>query len=125
MSEKLVVSTSPHIHSEFTTRKIMGMVMYSLLPAGIMGVYLLGFRSLLVIIACVAASVLSEWLWNKYVMHRKDTTGDLSAAVTGLLLAYNLPPTIPLWMAICGSVFAIIIVKQFYGGIGCNIVNPA
>ena len=125
MSSKLVVSSSPHVHSEFSTQKIMGMVIYSLLPAGIMGVYLLGFRSLLVIIACVAACALSEWVWQKFIMHRKDTTGDLSAVVTGLLLAYNLPPTIPIWMAICGSVFAIIIVKQFYGGIGCNIVNPA
>ncbi|MBQ3457444.1 MAG: RnfABCDGE type electron transport complex subunit D, partial [Synergistaceae bacterium] len=120
MSDKLVVSTSPHIHSDFSTQKIMGMVIYSLLPAGIMGVYFLGFRSLLVIIACIAACALSEWAWNKYVMHRKNTVCDLSAVVTGLLLAYNLPPTIPIWMAVCGSVFAIIIVKQFYGGIGCN-----
>ena len=125
MSAKLVVSSSPHVHSEFSTQKIMGMVIYSLIPAGIMGVYFLGLRSLLVIIACVAACALSEWVWQKYVMHRKDTTRDLSAVVTGLLLAYNLPPTIPIWMAICGSVFAVIIVKQFYGGIGCNIVNPA
>ena len=103
----------------------MGMVIFSLVPAGIMGVYFLGFRALAVIAACIIACVLSECLWNKFVMHRKNTIGDFSAVVTGLLLAYNLPPTIPIWMAVCGSVFAIIIVKQFYGGIGCNIVNPA
>ena len=125
MSEKLVVSTSPHVHSEFSTSKIMGMVILALLPAGVTGVYFLGLSALNVIIACVAACVLCEWCWNKFVMHRKNTINDLSAVVTGLLLAYNLPPTIPIWMAICGCVFAIIVVKEFYGGIGCNIVNPA
>ncbi|MBQ3402587.1 MAG: RnfABCDGE type electron transport complex subunit D [Synergistaceae bacterium] len=125
MNTKLTVSTSPHVHSEFSTRGIMGMVIFALVPAGIMGVYFLGLRSLAVIAACIIACVLSEWAWNKFVMCRKNTISDLSAVVTGLLLAYNLPPTIPIWMAVCGSVFAIIIVKQFYGGIGCNIVNPA
>ena len=125
MDTKLTVSTSPHVHSQFTTRNIMGMVIYALLPAGIMGVYFLGLRALGVIAACVLACVLSEWCWQKFVMHTKTTIGDLSAVVTGLLLAYNLPPAIPIWMAVVGSVFAIIIVKQFYGGIGCNIVNPA
>ena len=124
MSTKLVVSSSPHVHSEFTTRRIMGMVILALAPAGIIGTYFMGIRALCVILACVLASVISEWAWQK-INHRKSTIGDLSAAVTGLLLAYNLPPTIPIWMAICGCVFAIIIVKHFYGGIGCNIVNPA
>ena len=124
MSTKLVVSTSPHVHSEFSTQKIMGMVILSLIPAGIVGVYFLGLRALCVILACVLASVISEWLWQK-LNHKKSTISDLSAVVTGLLLAYNLPPTIPIWMAVCGCVFAIIIVKHFYGGIGCNIVNPA
>ena len=125
MDTKLTVSTSPHVHSEFTTRNIMGMVIFALVPAGIMGTYFLGLRSLGVIAACVAACVLSEYVWQKFVMHTKTTINDLSAAVTGLLLAYNLPPTIPIWMAVVGGIFAIIIVKQFYGGIGCNIVNPA
>lgn len=124
MSTKLVVSTSPHVHSEFSTQKIMGMVILSLIPAGIVGVYFLGLRALCVILACVLASVISEWVWQK-LNHKKTTISDLSAVVTGLLLAYNLPPTIPIWMAVCGCVFAIIIVKHFYGGIGCNIVNPA
>ena len=122
---KLVVSSSPHVHSEFSTRKIMGMVILALIPAGITGTYFLGLRSLAVIAACIIACVLSEFFWNKCVMKRKNTINDLSAVVTGLLLAYNLPPTIPIWMAVCGSIFAIIIVKEFYGGIGCNIVNPA
>ena len=124
MSTKLVVSSSPHVHSDFTTRKIMGMVILALIPAGIIGVYFLGLRALWVILACILASVISEWAWQK-LNHKKSTIGDLSAVVTGLLLAYNLPPTIPIWMAVCGSIFAIIIVKHFYGGIGCNIVNPA
>ena len=122
---KLVVSSSPHVHSEFSTRKIMSMVILALIPAGITGTYFLGLRSLAVIAACIIACVLSEFIWNKFIMKRKNTIGDLSAVVTGLLLAYNLPPTIPIWMAVCGSIFAIIIVKEFYGGIGCNIVNPA
>ena len=125
MDTKLTVSTSPHLHSEFTTRNIMGMVILALAPAGIMGVYFLGLRSLGVIAACILACVVSEWCWQKFVMHTKSTICDLSAVVTGLLLAYNLPPSIPIWMAVVGSVFAIIVVKQFYGGIGCNIVNPA
>lgn len=124
MNTKLVVSASPHVHSEFSTQRIMGMVILSLVPAGITGVYFLGIRSLAVIAACILACVISEWAWQKLMKH-KSTINDLSAVVTGLLLAYNLPPTIPIWMAICGSVFAIIIVKQFYGGLGCNIVNPA
>ncbi|MBQ8691554.1 MAG: RnfABCDGE type electron transport complex subunit D [Synergistaceae bacterium] len=121
---KLFVASSPHVHSPFTTRRIMAYVIAALAPAGLAGIYFFGFRSLIVIIACIAACVLSEYLWQK-LMHQASSIKDLSAVVTGLLLAYNLPPTIPIWMAICGSVFAIIIVKQFYGGIGCNIVNPA
>ncbi|MBR1486727.1 MAG: RnfABCDGE type electron transport complex subunit D [Synergistaceae bacterium] len=125
MSTQLTVSTSPHVHSEFSTRGIMFSVILALLPAGIIGTYFLGLRSLAVIVACIVACVLSEWFWQKCVMKTKTTISDLSAVVTGLLLAYNLPPTIPLWMAVCGSIFAIIVVKGFYGGLGCNIVNPA
>ncbi len=122
---QLTVSTSPHVHSEFTTRNIMCMVILALLPSGIMGTYFLGLRSLAVIATCIIACVASEYVWQKFVIKTKVTINDLSAALTGLLLAYNLPPSIPLWMAICGSIFAVIVVKQFYGGIGCNIVNPA
>ncbi|MDY6401947.1 MAG: RnfABCDGE type electron transport complex subunit D [Synergistales bacterium] len=125
MSTQLTVSTSPHVHSEFSTRGIMFTVILALLPAGITSVYFLGLRSLAVIAACILACVLSEFFWQKCVMKTKVTVCDLSAVVTGLLLAYNLPPTMPIWMAVCGSIFAIIVVKQFYGGLGCNIVNPA
>jgi electron transport complex protein RnfD len=102
----------------------MAAVLISLAPAGIAGIWFFGLTALLVIVTCVAACVISEWLWQR-LMGRKSTLSDLSAVVTGLLLAYNMPPSIPLWMAVVGSVFAIIVVKQFYGGIGCNIVNPA
>lgn len=125
MSAKFIVSASPHVHSQFSTSRIMGMVILALIPAGITGVYFLGLQALSVIIACILACVISEWAWQKFVMHRKNSINDLSAVVTGLLLAYNLPPDMPIWMAVCGCIFAIIIVKQFYGGIGCNIVNPA
>ena len=124
MSERLIVSTSPHIHSPLTTRQIMFSVLLALVPAGVMGVWVFGLPALWVILTCVAACVLAEFIWQR-LNGKKTTIGDLSAAVTGLLLAYNLPPSIPLWMAVVGSVFAIIVVKQFYGGIGCNIVNPA
>lgn len=123
-NEKFVVASSPHIHSPLNTQKIMGMVIAALIPAGLAGVYFFGLRVIAVIITCVASCVLAEYAWQRG-MKREPTVCDLSAAVTGLLLAYNLPPSIPLWMAACGSVFAIIVVKQFFGGLGGNIVNPA
>ena len=121
---KLVVTSSPHVHAELTTSKIMAWVLIALAPAGVMGVYYYGLRAFVVMFVCVAACVLSEYAWQR-LTKRPITIGDLSAAVTGLLLAYNLPVSIPLWMAVVGCVFAIIVVKQFYGGLGCNIVNPA
>ena len=124
MNARLTVSSSPHIHAPLDTRTIMGWVLVALIPAGAVGVWFLGFASLGVIATCVAMCVGSEYLWQKLAGQRV-TVSDLSAAVTGLLLAYNLPPSIPLWMAACGSVFAIVLVKQFFGGLGGNIVNPA
>ena len=124
MSTRFVVASSPHIHSPLDTRAIMAAVLTALAPAGLAGLWFFGLSALWLIMTCVVACVLSEWLWQR-MRGQTSTVRDLSAAVTGLLLAYNLPPTIPLWMAAVGSVFAIIIVKQFYGGIGCNIVNPA
>ena len=124
MTERFTVGSSPHIHAPLDTRKIMAWVLVSLLPAGAAGVWFLGSSSLAVIATCVAVCVGSEFLWQRLAGQRV-TVSDLSAAVTGLLLAYNLPPTIPLWMAACGSVFAIVLVKQFFGGLGGNIVNPA
>ena len=102
----------------------MGWVLAALAPAGIAGVYFFGLRAAAVMAVCVVSCVAFEYLWEPCTK-RTVTVGDLSAAVTGLLLAYNLPPTIPFWMAVLGSLFAIIVVKQFFGGLGCNIVNPA
>lgn len=124
MERLLVLSSSPHIHSKQSTRSIMGWVLAALAPAGLSGVYFLGLRAALVMAVCVAACVASEYVWQR-LARQSSTAGDLSAAVTGLLLAYNLPPSIPFWMAAVGSIFAIIVVKQFFGGIGQNIVNPA
>lgn len=102
----------------------MGWVLAALAPAGIAGVYFFGLRAAAVMAVCVVSCVAFEYLWERCTK-RTVTVGDLSSAVTGLLLAYNLPPTIPFWMAVLGSLFAIIVVKQFFGGLGCNIVNPA
>jgi electron transport complex protein RnfD len=106
------------------TRRIMAWVIAALVPAGAAGAFLLGTRSLLVMAVCVISCVASEAIWQK-VTRQPVTVSDLSATVTGLLLAYNVPPTIPLWMAACGGVFSMIIVKHFFGGLGQNIVNPA
>lgn len=124
MERLLGLSSSPHIHSPMDTRKIMAWVLIALAPAGIAGIYFFGLRAAAVMAVCVASCKISEFAWQK-IAKQTVTVSDLSAAVTGLLLAYNLPPSIPFWMAAVGSVFAIIIVKQFFGGIGCNIVNPA
>ncbi|MBQ7264261.1 MAG: RnfABCDGE type electron transport complex subunit D [Synergistaceae bacterium] len=124
MTTRLTIASSPHVHSPLDTRKIMGTVLLALAPAGLAGLCSFGIAALWPIVTCVVACVASEHLWQR-LRGRPSTVRDLSAVVTGLLLAYNLPPTIPLWMAAVGSVFAIIVVKQFYGGLGCNIVNPA
>jgi len=124
MERLLALSSSPHIHAGQDTRKIMAWVLAALAPAGIAGFYFFGTRAALVMIVCVASCVASEYCWQK-LAKQKCTVGDLSAAVTGLLLAYNLPPAIPFWMAAAGSIFAIIVAKQFFGGIGQNIMNPA
>lgn len=124
MTDKLHLSISPHIHTGETVSRIMLDVVISLLPAAVAGVIIFGLRALLVIGVCIATCVLSEFLFNLAV--RKDQSiGDLSAVVTGLLLALNMPADIPLWQAIFGSVFAIVVVKCLFGGMGCNLVNPA
>jgi len=124
MSEKFLVTSSPHIHSDFKTSSIMLDVIIALIPAGLAGIFYFGIKCLLIITTSIASCVVFEFLWNKF-MKQKTTVGDLSAVVTGLLLAYNMPPTIPVWMVVVGSFFAIIIVKQFFGGIGNNFMNPA
>lgn len=121
---RLTVSASPHKRTADTTRGIMLDVILALIPALILSVVLFGPRALLVTVVSVAACVLFEFLARK-VMKRSMTIGDLSAVVTGILLAFNLPSTIPLWMVVIGDAVAIIVVKQFFGGIGQNFVNPA
>lgn len=124
MENKLHISVSPHIHSKRSTQKIMLDVLLALLPVTIAGVVIFGITSLAVIAVCVGVAVLSEFLFN-LIVKKQQTISDLSAAVTGLLLALNLPANVPLWQAAVGSLFAIIIVKCLFGGIGRNVVNPA
>ncbi len=124
MENKLHISVSPHIHSKRTTQKVMLDVLIALLPTTIAGVVIFGLQSLAVVAVCVGVAVLSEFLFTK-IVKKPQTISDLSAAVTGLLLALNLPANVPLWQAGVGSLFAIIIVKCIFGGIGRNVVNPA
>ena len=121
---KLVVSSSPHIRSEVTTKKIMLDVIIALLPASIAAVVLFGSAALANIAICVGACVLSEYVFNR-VVKKEQTISDLSAVVTGLILALNLPAKAEAWHCIVGSVFAIVVVKCLFGGIGCNFANPA
>ncbi len=126
MSEekKLIVSASPHMKSPDTVPGIMLDVVISLIPAAFAGIVVFGFRAAAVIATCIISCVLFEFFARK-IMKRSVTVGDLSAVVTGLLLAFNLPVGIPLWMCVIGSFVAIVIVKQFFGGIGQNFANPA
>lgn len=122
--KKLIVSASPHARSNETVTGIMLDVIIALVPSLIASVIIFGFRSLLITAVCVASCVLFEFISRK-IMKRDTTIGDLSAVVTGMLLAFNLPVSIPLWMCVVGCFFAIVVVKQFFGGIGQNFVNPA
>lgn len=124
MSKKLTVSASPHVRSNETTTGIMLDVIIALVPALVMSVVYFGLRALAVTAVTVGTAVIAEYVSRK-VMKRNNTLGDLSAVVTGLILAFNLPATIPFWMAALGSVIAIVVVKQMFGGIGQNFVNPA
>lgn len=120
----LTVSASPHIRSATNTTSVMLTVITAMLPALLWSIYIFGLRALLVVAVSTAAAVLSEFLYQK-LMKKKVTVGDLSAVVTGMLVGFNLSPLIPLWMAAIGSVFAIVVVKQLFGGIGKNFLNPA
>ena len=124
MAKKLTVSASPHVRSKETATGIMLDVIIALLPALVMSVVYFGLRALVLTMTCVVTCVAAEFLSRK-VMKRNNTIGDLSAVVTGIILAFNLPATLPLWMAVIGSIFAIVVVKQMFGGIGQNFVNPA
>lgn len=123
-NDKLVVSHAPHIKSGNTTKNIMLDVLIALMPALIAGVIVLGYRAAFVALVSVCSAVFFEWAWDK-LLNKPSTVGDYSAAVTGMLIALNVPVTIPFWAVIIGCFFAIIIVKQFFGGIGNNFVNPA
>lgn len=120
----LQVSSSPHIRDSVTTRRLMLDVVIALLPAIAASVYMFGIRALVVILLTSGCTVLFEYL-SRLVLKRYNSIGDLSAVVTGLLLAMNLPPTIPLWITVVGAFIAIVIVKQLFGGIGQNFMNPA
>ena len=122
---RLHISSTPHIHQKgASTSRVMLDVVIAMLPAAVAGIIIFGLRALWVILTCVASAVLAEFLFNLCI-HKKQTVGDFSAVVTGLLLALNLRADIPLWQCVVGSVFAIVVVKCFFGGIGKNIVNPA
>lgn len=120
----LVVSSAPHIVSNMDTSRIMLMVILALVPSLIVSVYVFGMRVLSLTIVCMVSAVFFEWAYNK-LMKKTQTAGDLSAALTGLLIAFNVPSGLPYWIAVIGSFVAIVIVKQLYGGIGKNLVNPA
>ena len=120
----LAVSSAPHLVTTMDTTKTMAMVLIALVPSFLVRIYVFGMRVILLTLVCVVASMGFEWLYNK-LMHKKQTVGDLSSAVTGVLIAFNVPSNFPYWMAIIGCFVAIVIVKQLYGGIGRNVVNPA
>ena len=121
---KLIASSSPHIRSNESTRTIMMDVIIAMIPALIMSVFVFGFRALALTLVSVAACVFWEWGYRK-LLKKPQSIGDLSAVVTGVILAYNLPVSIPLWQAVFGCLVAIVAVKQLFGGIGKNFANPA
>lgn len=124
MSELLHVSSSPHVRSKVSTSGIMRTVFLALMPAALFGIYNFGLNALLLILISIAVCMATEAGYEK-IVHKKLTIQDGSAAVTGLLLALNLPPNAPWWIAVIGGVFAILVVKQLFGGLGQNIMNPA
>lgn len=125
MQSKLIVSSSPFLRNQaVSTRGIMLDVVIALLPTALAAVWFFGAPALVLILVAVAAAVLAEWVYER-LTHQKSTIGDLSAVVTGLLLAFNIPANAPWWMAAIGSVLAIVLVKQMFGGLGQNFINPA
>ena len=124
MSDLMKVSSNPHIRSKVTTSNIMLAVVIALLPAAGFGIYNFGLDALILILVTVASTVLTEFLYEKG-MHKKVTVGDFSAVVTGILLALNLPPKAPWWIGVIGGIFAILVVKMLFGGLGQNFMNPA
>lgn len=124
MSDLFHVSSSPHVRSKDTSGRIMLYVVLALLPTTCFGIYNFGYRAAILILVTIASCVASEWVFEK-IVHKKSTINDFSAVVTGLLLSLNLPATLPWWEAALGGVFAIVIVKMLFGGLGQNFMNPA
>ena len=124
MSELFRVSSAPHVRAKTSTQNVMLWVIIAMLPTACFGIYNFGFRALLLIVATVLSCVASETVFN-LIAKKKNTIGDLSAVVTGMILALNMPVTLPIWMAVLGGVFAIVVVKMLFGGLGQNFMNPA
>lgn len=124
MSKMLNLSANPHVRDDITTSAIMRDVVIAMIPTALYGIAQWGFNATLVVILTTLAAVLAEFVYEK-LMKLPITIGDFSAAVTGLILALNCPPDIPVWIPVLGAFFAIIVVKQLYGGLGCNFMNPA
>lgn len=124
MSNHLIVSPSPHIKDGASTSSIMLDVIIAMLPAAVMSVVIFGLKALVLICVCAASSVFFEYIFRS-ITHRTNTITDLSAVVTGMLVAFNVPADLPIWMAVFGCLVAIVVVKQLFGGIGENFANPA
>lgn len=124
MSKMLNLSANPHVRDDITTSAIMRDVVIAMIPTALYGIAQWGFNAALVVVLTTLAAVLAEFVYEK-LMKLPITIGDFSAAVTGLILALNCPPDIPAWIPVLGALFAIIVVKQLYGGLGCNFMNPA
>ena len=121
---KLIASSSPHIRSNENTRSIMLDVIIAMLPALVWAIYNFGFKALISVVVSIVACLFWEWLYRK-LQKKPQSIGDLSAVVTGMLLAFVCPPELPWWALVIGAFFSIVVVKQLYGGIGCNFLNPA
>ena len=124
MEQMYHVSSNPHVRDKMTTSRIMQIVALALMPAALFGIWNFGFRALLIIVLSVGSAVCSEWLYTHF-MKKPNTITDFSAVVTGLLIALNMPVRITWWMPVLGSAFAIIVVKELFGGLGQNFMNPA
>lgn len=120
----LTVSSSPHIRSKRTTQNIMADVVIALIPALLSGIIVFGLRALFITLLSVVSCISFEYIWCK-LLKKQDSINDLSAVVTGMLLSFSMPVTVPFWIVLLGSFFSIVIVKQFFGGLGCNVLNPA
>ena len=121
---KLIASSSPHIRSSENTRSIMLDVIIAMLPALVWAIYNFGFKALISVVVSIVACLFWEWLYRK-LLKKPQSIGDLSAVVTGMLLSFVCPVDLPWWVIIIGAFFSIVVVKQLYGGIGCNFLNPA